>query len=315
VQVLCLQATLESSGGLYRRTERILLRVLRTDRREATRRAVREAAIRTNSTGAGATTTSFFEKKICLYDMNKYCVCLLCRIPNDIQIHFLSSFTKYDIYVIIDDNSKCYKEQYAKLRNVNIIQIDNGECKNAGFRNTCYTLKKEITAWSKSMYYFSVLNKKYDKVWFFEDDVFFYDEETIINIDLKYDDSDLLTKSYGENKNGDKRGWHWANIDIKFPPPYYCAMVCATRMSSSLLSKIKDYAYEHNTLFFLEALFPTMCKINNMKYDTPSELKNIDYRRNFYDTNINKHELFHPVKDIQKHIHYRELLKNHNFSK
>ncbi len=136
---------------------------------------------------------------------------------------------------------------------------------------------------------------------------FFYNEETLLTIDSKYDNSDLLTNRYYENKNGDKNTWHWGRIDIKFPPPYYCAMVCAIRISSALLSKIKDYSDEHNTLFFLEALFPTICKINNMKYDTPPEFNNIVYRRNYNDADINKYELFHTVKDITKHKHYRDI--------
>jgi hypothetical protein len=45
-----------------------------------------------------------------------------------------------------------------------------------------------------------------------------------------------------------------------------------------------------------------------MKYDTPTELKNILYRKNFEDTDINEEFVFHPVKDISKHIHYRDML-------
>ena len=172
------------------------------------------------------------------------------------------------------------------------------------------TLHKELTAWDKAMYYFSSLNTIYNKVWFIEDDVFFYNEEILSTIDSKYKNSALLTNSYTENKNGDNRGWHWDRINIKFPPPYYCTMACAARISSALLSKIKDYADEHNTLFFFEALFPTICKINNMKYDTPDEFKNIVHIKNYHDTDFNKYELFHPVKDCAKHKHYRDLLKN-----
>ena len=145
----------------------------------------------------------------------------------------------------------------------------------------------EVTAWEKSVYYFSTINTEYNKVWFFEDDVFFYDEETLLRIDSKYDNSDLLSNSCGENVNGDKDFWHWHRIDIEFPPPYYCAMVCGIRISSELLSEIRNYANNHLTLFFLEALFPTICKVNNMKYDTPTEFKNIIWNKNYEDTYIN----------------------------
>ena len=45
--------------------------------------------------------------------MNNNCICLICYKPNDIWFDFLSKFTKYDIYIIIDDNTKDYKEQYS----------------------------------------------------------------------------------------------------------------------------------------------------------------------------------------------------------
>jgi len=55
--------------------------------------------------------------------MNKTCVCLLCYKPNDIWIDFLSKFTKYDIYIVIDDNSTDYKKQYSTFSNINIIKF------------------------------------------------------------------------------------------------------------------------------------------------------------------------------------------------
>jgi hypothetical protein len=240
--------------------------------------------------------------------MNNNCVCLICYKPNDIWVDFLSKFTKYDIYIIVDDNSKDYKEQYSKFSNINIIQINDNECIKNGFVNMNFTIKKDVTAWEKSLYYFSTINTQYNNIWFFEDDVFFYDEKSLLNIDSKYDNSDLLSNSYCENVNGHKKNWHWHRIDIKFPPPYYSAMVCCVRISSNLLSKFRNYANEHNTLFFLEALFPTICKINNMKYDTPIEFKNIVYRKNYEDKDIDENNLFHPVKDVTMHKHYRDML-------
>ena len=47
--------------------------------------------------------------------MDKTCVCLICFKPNDIWIEFLSKFTKYDVFIIIDDNSKDYKDKYFKF--------------------------------------------------------------------------------------------------------------------------------------------------------------------------------------------------------
>ena len=52
----------------------------------------------------------------CYIIMNKNnCVCLICYKPNDIWIDFLSKFTKYDIYIVIDDNSADYKNNILYL--------------------------------------------------------------------------------------------------------------------------------------------------------------------------------------------------------
>jgi hypothetical protein len=153
-----------------------------------------------------------------------------------------------------------------------------------------------------------MINTNYNHVWFFEDDVFFNSEETLAKIDSQYY-SDLLSNTYEETKNEYKNDWLWGRIDyIFYELPFYKAMVCCVRMSSNLLCKIKEYAIKHKTLFFLEALFPTVCKKNNLVYDTPPEFNNIVFRKNYKNIDINASEIFHPVKDITKHKFYRELI-------
>lgn len=240
--------------------------------------------------------------------MNKTCVCLICYKPNYVWVEFLSKFTKYDVYIIVDDNSKDYKEQYCKFTNVNIIQINNHDCRKNGFVDMNFTIAKEISSWEKSMYYFSTINTEYNKVWFFEDDVFFNDEGSLLRIDAQYENSDLLSNHYVENVSGEKNSWHWHRININFSPPFYTGMMCCVRISSNLLFKLKKYANENNTLFFLEALFPTICKKYNLQYDTPSEFKHIYYRKDFIETDINENNLYHPIKDIDKHSYYRGLI-------
>jgi hypothetical protein len=141
-----------------------------------------------------------------------------------------------------------------------------------------------------------------------ENDVFFYGEETMIAIDAKYPDSDLLTAPITENPTG-RRNWHWRHIKIAFPPPYCNAMVCAVRMSRTLLSKIRDYAHSHNTLFFLEALFPTLCKYHSLVNHTPDEMRPIVHMARYHAEHMNKTHLFHPVKNLQNHAVFRELLR------
>lgn len=239
-------------------------------------------------------------------------VCLLCRYPDEIWLDFLCKFEKYDIFVVIDDNNIFYQEKYKnykKYTKINFIQIQNTKCKENGFTNMNHTINKDISAWEKAMYYFSSINTSYKNIWFLEDDVFLYDENTLINIDKKYTASDLISNSYTENINGHKNDWHWKQINIiNIPPPYYCAMVCAVRISDKMLTKIKDYAREHKTLFFLEALFPTLCKYNHFIYDTPPEFINIVFETKYNINDFDKYNLYHPVKQLDEHILYRNKL-------
>jgi hypothetical protein len=234
-------------------------------------------------------------------------ISLICHKPNPVWFDFLSTVTKYDVYMIIDDNSKNYTEEFSYYKNIHIIQINESDCITNGVINVGF-FNRPVAGWDKAVYYFSHVNTSYDYVWFVEDDIFLNSEKTLLDIDYKYKDSDLLSNTYGENQFGTSREWHWPRIRINTPPPWYCAMVCSIRTSKGLLACIKEYANKHKTLFFLEAMFSTICKTNNLKYDTPDELKNVVYKRDYKDTDINSTHLFHPVKDIPKHEYYRTLL-------
>ena len=232
-------------------------------------------------------------------------LCLISFKPHEVWLKFLNDFIHYDIYIIIYDNdedyNKKYKNQFTKLK---FIQIENYICEQNGFVDMNYTIKKNVTGWEKAIYYFSN-NNKYDNIWFIEDDVFFYDENTIKNIDFKYPRSDLLTNKYCSNN---KKWIHWDKIVINFTPPYYRAMVCATRVSSKILFYINEYVNDNRKLFFLEALFPSIAMKYNLIYDTPLELSNIYWKREFNYDDFDKERLYHPMKQLSLHVHLRKKL-------
>ena len=209
----------------------------------------------------------------------------------------------------MDDNSINYSEKYAEYKSVKIVQIPDSECVSNHFiHSSTVTIKKLVISWDKALYYFSSLNTSYKHVWFIEEDVFFNNEQTIADIDTKYPNSDLLSPGYGGNLMGDKSQWHWRLIKIDIPPPYYCSMICAVRMSQQMLQKIRDYTQSYNQLFFIEAMFSTICKYNKLVYDTPSELGTISWRDTFATDVINKTNLYHPIKDLNTHVMYRDML-------
>jgi len=232
-------------------------------------------------------------------------ICLITFRPNKVWCDFLNLFTKYKIFIIVDDNDFSLSDFINNYCNITFIKVENKTCMANGYIDTNFYLKKLISGWDKALYYFGVEDKKYEFIWFMEDDVLFYNENTIIQIDNKYTNDDLLSNIYGENTTGEKKTWVWRRINIQYPPPYYSGMMCAARFSNKMMSCINDYAYKHKTLFFLEALFPTIAIKNNLKYNTPMEFNKIYYTHDFRGEKINKDILYHPVKNLDNHISFR----------
>ena len=144
----------------------------------------------------------------------------------------------------------------------------------------------------------------------------------ICNLDLKYQNTDLIAncdfKSQTTN-NIKEFPWLWNQIDIKMLKPHYSGMMCITRLSSKLLNAIKLYAKTYNTLFFLEALFPTIAIHFRLSYVRPKELETVTYRDIFFDDldNIKEKDLdrigthvFHPLKNLNQHVELRLLVKD-----
>ena len=231
-------------------------------------------------------------------------ICLICLRPRKVWLDFFAGFKDYAVFFIIDDNSvdyvDLYKTDYPSLR---FIQVHN---KSANFIDKDFP-NEILTGWHKALYYFSTENLDYYNTWFMEDDVFFHDENTIKNIDIKYPNSDCLTNAT-TLYDASEPAWHWYKITMKYDLPWYNAMVCATRLSKNMLSKIKEYAETYGTLFFIEAMFPTLAIKNNLVYDTPSELENIYYRDEIDLTSVRTDKLYHPMKNLDIYDELREQI-------
>jgi hypothetical protein len=237
----------------------------------------------------------------------KNCIALLTKEPATLWLDFLKDFIKYDVFVVIDDNSMDYAEAFkSKYPTVNFIQIKNDECADNYFTNSSTTTGMgSVISWDKALYYFSNVNKKYDNVWFVEDDVFFYGESTMLSLDSQYSSSDILVSKCDLKKPGE---WLWNRIHIGFPEPHYCGMVCAVRMSSTLLFHINDYARKNKSLFCLEAMFISIAMNKGLKLDIPNELKTIVYQRDWQLGDLNKFNLYHPIKGANNQAEFRARL-------
>lgn len=235
-------------------------------------------------------------------------ICLITFMPNKIWCDFLNLFNKYKIFIVVDNNNIDLYEFRNNYNNINFIQVEDIKCKLNAYIDTNYVLNKLISGWDKALYYFVVENNNYDFVWFIEDDVFFYNEDTLLQIDSQYINSDLLSNKINETSDGNQKTWLWDRINIQYSPPYYAGMMCAVRFSNKMTKCINNYAKDHNTLFFLEALFPTIAVKNNLKLNSPNEMSNIYYRHDFNEEIIDKNNLYHPVKELNNHIKFRNSL-------
>jgi hypothetical protein len=235
-------------------------------------------------------------------------ICLITRQPSKIWCEFLNNFDKYKIFIIIDNNQ--FNLTDFNYNNINFIKIDEKKCREAGYiHSSTFYFHKQIIGWDKALYYFGVENINYDYIWFLEDDVFFNSQDTLLNIDKEYFCEDLLSNTINEHFNV-KNKWVWNRININYPLPYYNGMICIVRVSKRMVECINKYALENKTIFFVEALFPTICNKNNLNVKNPTEFKEVHYRKVFTNKDYNDTVLFHPLKDINKHVEIRKLLTN-----
>lgn len=231
-------------------------------------------------------------------------VCVICFKPHDAWINFLATFTEYEVFVIIDDNSHDYVSSNDKIK---FVQISHEDCMNNGFLGINF-LFHNPTGWEKALYYFSSVMKDHDRVWFMEEDIFFNSEKTLLDIDAAYPTSDLLTAPCEENKDGNKSTWLWEKITIAFEPPYHHGMVCISRISKALLEAIRTYATENKTLFFLEALFPSICHNKSLIHDSPPQLGTVLWKMDYTLDLFTKDKVYHPVKKMEDHDAIRKRL-------
>jgi hypothetical protein len=82
-------------------------------------------------------------------------VCVICFKPHDAWINFLATFTEYDVFVIIDDNSHDYVSSNDKIK---FVQVSHEDCMNNGFLGINF-LFHNPTGWEKALYYFSSVMK------------------------------------------------------------------------------------------------------------------------------------------------------------
>lgn len=245
----------------------------------------------------------------------KQAVALITRKPHTNWLDFLNAFSKYDVFVIVDDNETNYNLTYgSRYTNIRFVQINNIDCENNGFiGSSTATNLPPIISWDKALYYFSHCEDRYSNIWFFEDDVLFLSEDTLLKMDETYPHCHLLTRSHTIKYENNLEGWwHWFQVSGKIELPWAYSLICMCRVSASLLQKVRKYANEHRQIFFVESILNTLAIQNDMIVGCPSQLVPI-VQGDFPPIEITKEKkwsVFHPYKNANVHPEMRIVLNS-----
>jgi mannosyltransferase OCH1-like enzyme len=223
---------------------------------------------------------------------------------------------EYDVYICIDDNSYTIPQYDGVIK---IIQIDNQECIEQGFKSSVSYFYNQACSRDKALYYFcrkydSVNNninnnKQYEHIWFIEEDVFIPTNNTLMLIDSKYKNGDLLCRDQNVcDINHMVSLFNTVKDKIHFNAPYTQSMICAIRISKKILNHINDYVNEYRELFLDELLFTTIAKNNDLAIINPEEFSTIFFNRTWRFINIKPNYLYHPLKDSNIQFLYHKRL-------
>lgn len=245
--------------------------------------------------------------------MKKSAIVFLCTIPQDGTISFANQIKNElgnDVYVVVDFN----KYQPPLDDNIMYVQIAESLCENEGYTNSNISsdtthIKKNPIAMDKFLLFFCKNELPYEFIWVFEEDVFIPSIDALKLLDNKYSQYDLVTPN-NFLKSDNVMDWHWRHIVDKIDPPYYYSMVSAMGLSNKMLDCIKSYVANHNTLFYIEAMFNTLAMQNGLKVIAPLELKSIVWLGEWGldEFLLLPNNIFHPIKSIGEHQILRDAI-------
>ena len=223
----------------------------------------------------------------------------------------------YHVYVTVDDNNHPLPTYDGSK--VTVIKYGAGEPESHGYKGCVLWVPDRASSRCKSLYHFAhVMKHAYQSVWMIEEDVFVPSLNTIQHLDELYPhhQSDLLCTMNHLNTTGELDSWpHWKLVQGNHDLPWAKSMICAVRVSPRMLAAIDRYTSSHGKLLFDEALFNTLAIHDNLTITTPPELEHITYWERPFDVNEFKpFFMYHPIKSIEKQLHYKKEMGMEHFS-
>ena len=235
-------------------------------------------------------------------------ICFMCVEPHPVLVRFAERLAAHHkIYIVVDSN-ECQLPVSSMIR---FVQLQDEFCRGKGFTHANPAFQKTPTAWDKALLYFSTIESNHKHIWFIEEDVFIPTETILKTISAKYPTTDLLVSEHNNRRVNHSWSW-WSVTDGLLTEPMFHAMVCAVRMSRTLLQAIAAFAREKGRLVFIEILFNTLAHQKGLRIETPIEMQNILYRGDWGEAKMSNSTLVHPIKNLLLHETHREYLLQHN---
>ena len=217
-----------------------------------------------------------------------------------------------EIFIMIDDNNLTVTDMNI-TSNLQLLQLSNKTCIEHNYRNTISLGGgwREVTAWDKTLLYFSILHTNYSFVWLIEEDIFIPSVQAFRSLHELYSSTaDLIVPRNGLNLLGDSTYWLWSMASGQFIPPWSCSMVNIVGLSRRMLIAIDDYVQWLGEVPFHEYFFNTLAIQLNLTIFTPTELSTDIFSTNYNFEDIRKrpNNLWHPIKDFSIQKQWRKRL-------
>lgn len=244
---------------------------------------------------------SFILWYILMQKSSKIALCIVAREGSKaLWDHFLPFVDNYDVFVVTDTPFDTTGLD-SRIRHV---YIDNKTCELHGYTGSCIaTIPKPIVSWDRALCYFTCLvDHPYEHVWFIEDDCLIPRPETLVRLDTKFPRFDLLCRD--NNSQVSNREWmHWPEVTrVLGPKDLHHSLVCICRSSKELLKRIGQDIQHRRQVGFIEGLFTTIAKRNELSVQTVEEFETITWEPRYWESlqrnQVDWKCVYHPIKQM-----------------
>ena len=174
-------------------------------------------------------------------------------------------------------HQNCYIVSDMTYDDPDVLNLDKDVCKAAGFHSVSIHRQNNggVYAWEKALYY-SFFHCDSEYVWFVEDDTYFRDSQSLIDLATIHSDNkaDLLLNPWPSQNSTPLTEFTYAEGSYLTPDARFFggetftrAFLPVCRISKKLRGLIAALASEHKGLPHLETLVATVCTRNGLKTD------------------------------------------------